>query len=274
MGRSLRGVGGGLVALALWASGAPATAAKGPPSRVITRPDWAQKPSGEDMQRFYPERAQAESVSGRATIGCRVTAEGLLTACTVKREAPRGQGFGQAAIALSSIFRMKPKTVDGTPVDGGAITIPIVFGIPEAEAMGDSAIVLTRRDPAQAAAPIAASAGLALSCPDEAGECLGHYLDWRVRPTARQTAALVALAGQAEMTGARCLIATDGLLEACAFGGDPSPGALAAMTQAVTLFKAPPTTRDGVSTALAEVLILFDWPELAKARGKGGRSAR
>jgi protein TonB len=103
-----------------------------PPARasVITKPDWARKPTGEDMARYYPDRAQRMEVGGRATLSCTVTAKGSLEGCSVVSENPADYGFGDAAMKLSRLFRMKPKTLDGAPVDGGQITIPIVFTVP------------------------------------------------------------------------------------------------------------------------------------------------
>ena len=35
---------------------------------MITNPDWARKPSGEDIARYYPDRAQRMEVEGRVTL--------------------------------------------------------------------------------------------------------------------------------------------------------------------------------------------------------------
>lgn len=69
-------------------------------------------------------------VAGRATLSCTVTAKGSLENCSVVSENPADYQFGEAAMKLSRLFRMKPKTLDGAPVDGGQITIPIVFTVP------------------------------------------------------------------------------------------------------------------------------------------------
>lgn len=102
-----------------------------PRADVITRPDWARKPSGEDMARYYPDRAQRMEVSGRATISCTVTEQGTLENCTVVSESPADMGFGDAAIRLSRLFLMKPRTLDGSPVAGGQVTVPLVFQVPQ-----------------------------------------------------------------------------------------------------------------------------------------------
>ncbi len=106
-------------------------AANLPVEGVVTKPDWLRKPSGEDMANFYPPLAQMFSLSGRAMIDCTVTDQGALTDCSVGGETPIGIGFGQAALRLSDLFRMKPQTFDGAPVGGAKIRVPIRFVAPQ-----------------------------------------------------------------------------------------------------------------------------------------------
>ncbi len=121
-----------LAALGLAAvSGAPAAGqAEAPPGPVRTPPDWAAKPDAEAVAEHYPTRAQRLEVEGRATINCGLDKTGKLSDCWTFEESPEGYGFGDAAVALAAEFRMKPATVDGQPVDGGRIRIPITFRLP------------------------------------------------------------------------------------------------------------------------------------------------
>ncbi|WP_304167839.1 energy transducer TonB [Phenylobacterium aquaticum] len=98
---------------------------------VITNPDWARRPSGDDISRYYPDRASRMSQDGRATISCSVTAKGTLENCDVVSEDPADFGFGDSALRMSKLFKMKPKTADGAPVEGGTVRIPIRFTLPK-----------------------------------------------------------------------------------------------------------------------------------------------
>lgn len=106
------------------------------PPVVITRPDWAEKPSGEDLGNHYPIRAWDEDIDGRAVMECRVTSSGQLNNCRVTSEEPAGYGFGNAAIGMSGLFRMKPFTVDGQAVSGAWVRIGIAFRVPAPDPEG------------------------------------------------------------------------------------------------------------------------------------------
>jgi TonB family protein len=117
---------GVLAAMMLQGAGAVAPPAPG----LIVRPDWQRIPNAQDIAKYYPKAALKEDLAGRAVLACRVTAEGRLTACTAENVDPEGAGFGEAALAMSAVFKMRPQTRDGTPAAGGAVRIPLVFIMP------------------------------------------------------------------------------------------------------------------------------------------------
>ena len=51
---------------------------------------------------FYPSAARAAGISGWVSLSCGRSERGALTNCTVASEAPAGQGFGAAALALAA----------------------------------------------------------------------------------------------------------------------------------------------------------------------------
>lgn len=99
------------------------------PSRpsVITEPQWLRRPSAEDLDAFVPDEARAQLVSGVASMQCDVAANGRLENCFVHSEAPEGWGYGRAVLHAAKLFRMRPRTVDGQPVAGAKVRIPIRF---------------------------------------------------------------------------------------------------------------------------------------------------
>ncbi|WP_369058742.1 TonB family protein [Caulobacter sp. 73W] len=89
------------------------------------------KPSGDQLADAYPPIAQFFEINGHATIRCRVDIRGMLFDCEVVAASPSDLGFGQAALSLTDQFLMRPKTVNGQPVESGTVAIPINFTVPK-----------------------------------------------------------------------------------------------------------------------------------------------
>jgi TonB family protein len=110
-----------LLLLALLLLAAPAAAqtpSASPP--LIAKPQWLQRPTGDDVNAVYPVQAAVGGIGGQVMLTCQVGLDGGLTACSAEDFAP-GYGFDKAALKLASRFRMASRKERGT------VTIPLVF---------------------------------------------------------------------------------------------------------------------------------------------------
>ncbi|HZZ67816.1 MAG TPA: energy transducer TonB [Phenylobacterium sp.] len=86
--------------------------------------------AADPMLRYYPEQAQRNHIEGVATVGCTVTPEGKLTDCVVLSEDPPNWGFGEAALKLTPLFKMRRATKGGAGAPE-QIHLPIRFELPK-----------------------------------------------------------------------------------------------------------------------------------------------
>lgn len=87
---------------------------------------WVRAPSQRDFERYYPRRALYSGQDGRVVLDCVADGRGRLN-CSVAEEAPRGFGFGNAAISISRQLRVQSRMPDGRSVEGGHLRLPLVF---------------------------------------------------------------------------------------------------------------------------------------------------
>lgn len=93
---------------------------------TVTQPAWIQTPTAGDIERVSPflEHPPEEV---HVMMSCRITEAGGLEACTIRSETPAGLGYGAAALALAPIFKMPDVDLDGRPVAGRMVYIPIIW---------------------------------------------------------------------------------------------------------------------------------------------------
>jgi len=168
--KSKRSIWVGAVALAALAVSSPGLAA--PPPSVVTNPDWLERPSGEDVAEAYPELGNVLNIAGRALVSCQIDSYGALENCKLDSAEPTGLGFGEAALSLTTKFRMQPKLIDGRPVEGGRVRIPIRFNPRQYPAPSDKATVAGRTPEAARRA-----ASMVLAAPGISQELYGELWD-------------------------------------------------------------------------------------------------
>lgn len=112
---------------------------------LITNPDWLKKPTAESMLSVWPTEARKRGIGGKAVIRCKVSLQGVLVNCVVVSETPEGSGFGQAAIAMTPQLLLTPQKVDGVPVEGGEVQIPLNFESFDGGTQGTNVSLTIRR---------------------------------------------------------------------------------------------------------------------------------
>lgn len=119
-----------------------------PPALVFADAVWVEQPDARTIERYYPARAAAQNVSGKAVLDCLVSAEGSLD-CEVGSEEPRDRGFGAAAMEVARHFLVAEKAANGMSTAYGRITVPVTFAprncvaAPSAIALGDATLITT-----------------------------------------------------------------------------------------------------------------------------------
>lgn len=244
------------VAMLLLGSQALASDARGP---LVTDPDWDKQPSGDDLSRYFPEKAMNRHIAGRALIACRVASDGYLQKCLILDEAPADQNFGDASVRMAEkrLFHMKPMSLMGRPVAGQVVFIPVFFAPPDATGAppidfrpGDNALLLTP------------DAGGTVRCATAAlpGQmCKPHAVAWADQPAFDEVKAAGALDG---VTQLNCQVEAGGRLDDCRILGLTSPAAVQAAQGIAGGLMAEPKAQDGTASAGARVVVTLNWKRL------------
>lgn len=98
--------------------------------RRIVNPLWITLPAPDAMADAYPARAKRRNLGGRVTLDCIIGGDGMIS-CSVLSENPQGFSFGDAALHLSSYFRIAPTLADGSSSAGRFVTVMFTFALPE-----------------------------------------------------------------------------------------------------------------------------------------------
>jgi hypothetical protein len=129
---------GRLLALALLAATAAGPApnlamaapqAAGPETAdPVAHPRWLHTPGKPQLQAHYPPAGGR--ARGRTAMLCTVQPDGALNYCSVVQAEPAGRGFDASALAVATLFRMRPTDAEGRPTPGRPVLVRIAWPPP------------------------------------------------------------------------------------------------------------------------------------------------
>ncbi len=114
-----------VLALPLFVAGWPAMA-----QSVATDdagPRWLKQPSPADVVSVYPRTAARLGHYGRVKLSCAVQPDGRLARCDIVSEDPPDEGFADAALKLTKLYKVAAP--DGSPLPRTTVEIPIRFSL-------------------------------------------------------------------------------------------------------------------------------------------------
>ena len=102
--------------------------------RAVMAPVFVAGFEADKAVRLFPPEAAAQGLTtGRGVARCAVGGDGALSACQPEPGDPDGLGFSEAAVKLAATLKMNLWSLDGAPVAGGVIHVPIRLNLkPEA----------------------------------------------------------------------------------------------------------------------------------------------
>jgi protein TonB len=87
---------------------------------------WLNQPSPADVAAVYPRTGARLGHYGRVTLSCTVQPDGGLSRCQVVSEDPADEGFADAALKLSKLYKMA--SPEGSPLPR-TVDVPIRFSL-------------------------------------------------------------------------------------------------------------------------------------------------
>ena len=111
-----------LLAVSLFVPGSSASA-----QPATAEPHWLKQPSSEDIAAVYPRVGARLGHYGRVTLNCTVQPDGSLARCEILSEDPADEGFADAALKLSKLYKVA--SPDGAPLAKTTVEVPIRFSL-------------------------------------------------------------------------------------------------------------------------------------------------
>jgi len=240
---------------------------------MVAMPDWVRLPDTASLDDNYPAHAKELGMPGGAVLRCEVRSDGGLGACVVGSEAPIGEGFGAATLKLAKHFRLKPMMLDGRPVEGAVVQVPVRWTVSDGASLalgGEIGIILTVLQDPKDAKPGAK----ALACPtadNPSRKCQAHLVSWEDSPSAVLLAQVMEqnklVKGSSRLI---CTVSDDKSLSDCAVAGAATAQEEAAMRTLAAHLR-PMSTTDQTPIAKARMIVLFDWTEITAELKRAAR---
>jgi TonB family protein len=244
---------------------------------IVEHPQWARLPTADQLADLFPARARAELMPGEAKIRCEAKTDGTLANCLTLFEAPEGMGFGDATLRAARFFGVKPETLDGKPVAGGMVTIPLRWqlGGPAGQLqVGENASLVAVLNPGAKPRKEDREFNCATAA-DRARKCLAISVPWQEQPPNAQVWEVMNRRHiEAGVTSLACQVGDDGALLDCKAQGAATPDKEAAMRELAASLRAKSETSDGIPTRGQLVLVPFDWGQLRQAAKPAPAAAR
>ena len=245
--------------LPVFAAAAAAAVANG---AVTTPPDWLKKPSSDALRAIWPKHALQNHIEGRAVISCTANVHGLLEACVVASETPKGEGFGAAALLLAPAFLFRPASTPDGPV-ASRVNIPVNFKAGSGSGSGSK--------PPANESPFGAGSLLPPAKTDDSITTVVRPL-WASAPTFSEVAAAYprGAGGTSGHVVLRCKVAASGALKDCTDWSE-IPGGKGFARAARTLvgdfrLQMDPGAAGGHSTILVNLPVRLIDPQSAEFR--------